>query len=136
MKAAAIALCSAILVLVTSEASFAFTTKNQMRVNPVDAAVWEVVPRRATSGEEIWCAAADFVNRGLRRPWNTEIFVFRGRGPSVTTGRVTAVQFTIDPDAAGIEPTEPGLLLNAFRVGDHMSADRARVLCQLGPRIF
>lgn len=135
MNTPATMVLSVVLILATSQACFAFSTKNQMRVNAVDSVVWEVVPRRASSAQEYWCAASDYVNRGLGLSWNTQIFVARGLGVSETTGRRSSVQFTVDPSAAGIEPTS-SFILNSFRVGDHMSANRALSFCRLEPRFF
>lgn len=106
----------------------AFTSRLGARVNPVNAAVFEVVPRGG-SGQEIWCGAADYAQRELRAPWQARIYVSRGRGQSETTGRRTAVQFTLDPGAAGITPGPSSLSLNTFAVGDSMSVRQAFDFC-------
>ncbi len=60
----------------------------------------------------------------------------RGRGPSETTGRKTAVQFTLDPAAAGITATSPNVLLNALKTGDNMSVQSANLYCAQNPVRF
>ena len=108
----------------------AFTSKRGARVNPVNDIVFEVVPRNSGSGEVIWCAAADYAQRELRAPWQARIYVVRGRGPSVTTGRRTAVQFTLDPTAAGVTPITPSLSLNSLQAGDNMTVQNGHTYCQ------
>ncbi|HBS51108.1 MAG TPA: hypothetical protein DEA05_13975 [Rhodobacteraceae bacterium] len=114
-------------------AAAAFTAFNRLNVNPVDAATFEVVGKGATNGAEYWCAAGDFADRTLRAGWTDRIYIARGRGPSETTGRRSAVQFTLSPEAAGIVPAEPSLRLNALEVGDNMSVQAAKGYCQVLP---
>ncbi len=65
----------------------------------------------------------------LKAPMSTEIYVVRGGGPSVTTNRQFAVQFTIDPAAADVTPSESGGNLNKLVVGEQMSVSRGRTFC-------
>jgi len=107
----------------------AFNGKLGTRVNPVNDAVFEVITRGSGGGHEYWCGAADYARRVLKAGWKTPIYIARGRGPSVTTGRKSSVQFTLDPQAAGITPIKPQLSLNALKVGDNMSVQQANTFC-------
>ncbi|MEX0319289.1 MAG: hypothetical protein AB3N21_15120 [Ruegeria sp.] len=111
----------------------AFSAKNGARVNPISGSVFEVIPRTDTSSDAIWCAASDFSRRAAGAPWNQKIYVVSGRGRSVTTGRRTAVQFTLNPTAAGVTPLQGGGLRTGFPVGDSMSVQRANSLCNVIP---
>ena len=111
----------------------AFTGRRGTRVNPVDDAVFEVIARTAGSGADYWCGAGEYASRALHAAWTARIYIARGRGPSVTTGRKSAVQFTLDPAAAGITPAPPSLSLNSLRVGDSMSVQEARSHCPMQP---
>lgn len=111
----------------------AFTGRHGVGVNPVNEAVFEVIARTAGSGSDYWCGAAEYAQRALRAPWTATIFIARGRGPSVTTGRRSAVQFTLDPAAVGITPGTQSLSVNALRVGDSMSVQSAFQFCERIP---
>lgn len=111
----------------------AFTGRRGTRVNPVNGVVFEVIARTAGSGADYWCGAAEYAQRALRVPWTARIYIARGRGPSVTTGRRSAVQFTLDPGSAGVTPTPPSLSLDALRVGDSMSVQQAASHCPMQP---
>ncbi|MDK3075473.1 hypothetical protein QO034_20570 [Sedimentitalea sp. JM2-8] len=124
------AIALAILLVGAPGAGDAFTSRSGARVNPVNQAVFEVVPRSSGNGPIIWCAAADYAQRALKAPWQARVYVARGRGVSVTTGRRSAVQFTLDPAAAGIVPNGTSLSLNSFAVGDSMSVQQAFGYCQ------
>ncbi|MFD3189427.1 hypothetical protein ACFMPD_04025 [Sedimentitalea sp. HM32M-2] len=118
------------LVAALPQAGAAFTSRGGTKVNPVNAAIFEVVPKTGGSGGVFWCGAADFAQRQMKAPWQARIFVARGRGPSVTTGKRSAVQFTLDPAAAGIQPAESSLSVNEFAVGESMSVQQAFYYCQ------
>ncbi|MDU9003506.1 hypothetical protein [Sedimentitalea todarodis] len=111
----------------------AFTSKLGARVNQVNSAVFEVVPRSSGNGQVFWCSAADYAQRALRASWRARIYIARGRAPSVTTGRRSSVQFTLDPKAAGITPAPPSLSLNALNVGESMTVQEAYGYCQRSP---
>ena len=128
------ALVAAVMVAAVPAADAAgFRAPFNYRVNPVNANVFEVIPRSSGSGPTIWCAAADYARRALGAAWTTQVYVARGRGPSVTTNRRSAVHFTITPQAAGVTPSGPSLSLNSFRVGDHMSVQAANLQCDQNP---
>lgn len=124
--AAAIALCAADVV-------DAFSGRRGTRVNPVDNVVFEVIARSAGSADDYWCGAGDFAQRALGAAWAAPIYIVRGRGQSVTTGRRSAVQFTLDPQAAGITPRDNAFWLNAMEVGDNMSVQTAQTHCLRQP---
>jgi hypothetical protein len=102
------------------------------QVHQVNAAVYEAVSEGLLGGAAFWCVAGKFVEIELKAHAGTEIYVARGGGPSVTTDRKSAAQFTIDPKAAGITPAGPSDDLNTLVVGDHMTAGAARILCSTG----
>ncbi len=116
-------------VMLAAPAADAFTSRNGARVNPVDGAVFEVVPRGASNPPDIWCAASEYARMQLGAGWTAELYIARGRGPSVTTNRRTAVQFTLDPKAAGITPASGQINLNTLKAGQHMSVQLANTQC-------
>ncbi|MEX0287376.1 MAG: hypothetical protein AB3N23_22440 [Paracoccaceae bacterium] len=130
-RRAVIGLAIGILALTGPVAADEFRGKRGTRVNPVNAAVFEVVARSSTRGPDFWCGAADYARRALGRGWTDRIYVARSMGPSVTTNRRSAVHFTLDPGAAGISPAKPSLSINAFRVGDSMSIQQANTHCNI-----
>lgn len=132
---AAVALL-ALLPLLVPDAALAFSGKRSTRIAPVNKAVFEVVARGSGTGYDYWCGASDYARRALGAEWSATIYIARGRGTSVTTGRRSAVQFTLDPDAAGITPVPPSLSLNALKVGDNMSVQQANTYCNMGPLRF
>ena len=123
---------------VTSSAASAqeFRGRLSTRVNPVNAAVFEVVARSSSRGSDFWCGAADYARRALGRGWSERVYVARSMGPSVTTNRRSAVHFTLDPGAAGITPGKSSLSINTFKVGDSMSIQQANTYCTVPPTRF
>lgn len=126
---------AAMLATALPQSAAAFSGLRNTTVNPVDSARFEVMAPTAGSGPVYWCGAGDYAVKVLGADWTARIYVSRGRGPSDTTNRKTAVQFTMDPQAAQIEPIEPFIFLNAFRVGDNMSVSEAMNHC-FKPRIL
>jgi hypothetical protein len=130
-------LIAALLVTMMPVAADAFRGMRGARVNPVDQNVFEVVPRGSqTSGRDFWCGAGEYAYRELRAAWSDRIFIVQGRSQSVTTERRSAVQFTMNPEAAGIVPIQPALSLNAMKVGDNMSVTSAFNYCNQPPVRF
>lgn len=119
----------------------AVSTARNTRTLPANGGVFEVTARSAAGAEVYWCGASDYARRVLGADWSAEIYVVRGRGPSVTTGRKTAVQFSLDPVPAGpgdsgalaVLDDMPFKLLNRIRPGDHMSVELARIYCDRDP---
>lgn len=119
----------ALLPGLVPDAASAFSGPRGTRVAPVNDAVFEVVARGAGNGSDYWCGAAEYARRQLGAGWSARIYVARGRGQSVTTGRRSAVQFTLDPTAAGITPAAPSLSINSMPVGDNMTVQDGNRLC-------
>jgi len=98
-------------------------------VNPVNDVVYEVVSEGAHGGAAFWCAAADFAQVHLKASPNAEIYVVTLAGPSMTTKRKSAAQFTLDPVAAGITPGPLPDDLNELAIGGHMKIGVAHGFC-------
>lgn len=126
----------ALMPLLMADAALAFSGKRGTRVAPVNKAVFEVVARGSGSGPEYWCGASDYARRVLGAGWSDTIYIARGRAQSVTTNRRSAVQFTLDPAAAGIPPTAPSISLNSLKVGDNMSVQQGNTYCNMPPDRF
>ncbi len=130
---------AALLVVLSGalpETAAAFTGRRGTRVEPVNKVVFEVVPKGSGTGSDYWCGAADYARQALGAGWTDTIYIARGRGQSVTTGRRSAVQYTLNASAAGITPIPPSLSLNSLKVGDHMSVQQANSYCNIGPLRF
>lgn len=110
--------------------SFAFTAKNRLTVAPVNEAVFEVVGRPGSGAREYWCAAGEYA-RSLGVRTNTRVYIESGRQQSVSQRGKTAVRFTIAPDAAGVTPISPQLVLNVDTPGDNLSVASAVEYCNL-----
>lgn len=111
----------------------AFNGRRDTRAFAIDDNAFEVIARTAGSADDYWCGASDYARRVLNAPWTAQIYVLRGRGPSVTTGRRTAVQFTLDADAVPPRAQGPFLVLNLMKPGYHMSVQLAAVACAPPP---
>lgn len=98
-------------------------------VNQVNDVVYEAVSEGAHGGAAFWCAASDFALVHLKAKGNAEIYVVTLPGPSVTTDRKSAAQFTLDPAAAGIKPAELPNDLNELAIGGHMKVGVAHNFC-------
>lgn len=120
--------------LVAPLAAEAFTTPNGVRVNPVDDRVFEVIPKSSGTFDEFWCGAAEYARRVKGADWQDLIYVVQGRSQSVTTGRKSAVQFTLSPDL--VQETTPlamGWLSLGIKPGHKMSVQEARGYCDRSP---
>lgn len=126
--ATAATVLAASLILALPDVSAANASLHSTRVNPVSDGVFEVIARSG-SGYLFWCGAADHVQRVLRRPWNTSLYIYRGLGPSETTGRRSAVQFTLAPNLAAAAPAGGYGSVNSLQAGDTMSVLRAHEYC-------
>jgi len=115
--------------------AFAFTPRIGTRVAQVTESIFEVVPNGVGSGggSAFWCGASDYARLTLGAGWKTKIYIARGLGPSVTTGRRSAVQFTLDPAAAGISSTSAFLNRNSLKTGESMTVQRGHHLCEQNP---
>ncbi len=120
------------LLLVSVTPAEAFRSFNGAQVNPIDDIVFEVIPKNSPRTGDIWCAASEYARRVLGAGWRTRVYVVQGQGTSVTTGRRTAIQFTIYPDKAGVVPLEGGVR-SGFRPGDSMTISNANGNCRRDP---
>ncbi|MBE1282602.1 MAG: hypothetical protein GJ676_04750 [Rhodobacteraceae bacterium] len=111
----------------------AFTATNGSRVNPVDSIIFEVIPRARSRNGDYWCAAGQFARQRLGAGWRDRVYIARGMGQSVTTGRRSSVQFTLNPSAAGIEPLPSGGFRSGLPVGDSMTIQHAESYCEPVP---
>ncbi|KUJ80575.1 hypothetical protein AVO45_05885 [Ruegeria marisrubri] len=123
----------ALIATATSFVSMAGAAPNGFRAEAINSTDFEVIPRSRNDISGYWCAAADFARRKLGAGWTQPIYVLRGFGPSVTTGRKTAVQFTLDPGAAGLVPSDQGWIRSGLKPGDSMSVQRAQGFCEPVP---
>ncbi len=114
----------------------AFTAFNGARVNQVDNVLFEVIPSGRVRNGDYWCAAGEFARRALGAGWTDRVYIARERGQSVTTQRRTALQFTLNPDAAGITPLPTGGFKSGLPVGDSMSIQQAEGYCDPVPITF
>jgi len=119
--------------IVPSDAQ-AFTTRAGVRVNPVDASVFEVVPRGGRAN--YWCSASEYARRVLGAGWRAEVYIARGLGPSVTTGRRSAVQFTLEQSLAGGASAGGFKNHNTLKTGESMSVQRANNYCNKSTNQF
>lgn len=107
----------------------AFSGKKSTRINPVNDKVFEVIARTAGSATDYWCGAADYARRGLGVDWRATLYIARGRGPSVTTNRRSAVHFTLDPASAPQSAGNSVFQFGDLIAGDSMSVQRAHQNC-------
>ncbi|WP_424833230.1 hypothetical protein [Ruegeria sp.] len=115
----------ALSIPVTADAS-----RNGYQTEAINSTDFEVIPRARRDVDGYWCAAADFARRTLGAGWQQRIYVLRGYGPSVTTGRRTAVQFSLKMPAN----TPPQSSVSAgFKPGDSMSVQGANGRCNVIP---
>lgn len=127
---------SATVLAALPDPADAFRSRYGSRVNQVNEHVFEVVPRSSGSGGEFWCAAGDYAQSQLRASWQDRVYIARGRGPSETTNRRSAVQFTLNPAAAGTAQTGGSFSLGSLEEGDNMSVQQAYSHCAEPPRRF
>ena len=119
------------------EVALAFTSRKGARVNPVSTEVFEVVPTAGGTGMDYWCGAGDYAMRALDAPLTDMVYVYRGLGPSETSHRRSAVQFTLN--AVLLEQEEAGqgaAALNRLRTGDAMRIRSALGYCHQLPEGF
>jgi len=121
-----IAAVSALVAL--PQVTHGFQGKRGTTVNAVNDSVFEVVARTAGSAQEYWCGAADYARGELGAPWSAKITLVRGRGPSETTGRRSAVQYAL-ADAAGNVQERPILQFGQLVPGQTMTVTNAYRFC-------
>jgi len=119
------------LCLVLPIPAGAFNGRRDTRAFAIDDTTFEVIARTAGSADDYWCGASDYARRVLNAPWTAQIYVLRKRGPSVTTGRRTAVQFTLD--AVPPQSQDQAQILNLMKPGNHLSLQLAAMYCAPPP---
>ncbi|WP_170475971.1 hypothetical protein [Ruegeria arenilitoris] len=123
----AYSIAAAIALTVPTAASSA---PNGYRTEPMNSTDFEVIPRARQDVDGYWCAAADFARRKLGAGWQQRIYVLRGYGPSLTTGRRTAVQFSLKMPT---NVPQQNSSFQAFAVGESMSVQGANGRCRAIP---
>ncbi|MGV6805131.1 MAG: hypothetical protein ACWA49_13075 [Ruegeria sp.] len=124
--------CAALAAVTLCAPIVAVAAPNGYRTEPINSTDFEVIPRARQDLDGYWCAAADFARRKLGAGWQQRIYVLRGYGPSVTTGRRTAVQFSIKPPAGGV-PQQNSFVTSGFQPGYSMSVQGANARCNVRP---
>lgn len=105
----------------------AINLRDGVRAEPLDNRSFEVIASTAGTAYQYWCGAATYARRVHDADWNDRIWIKRGRGPSETTGRKTAVQFSLDPVPGGEDRTF--VLINRFKPGYSMTVTLADSYC-------
>ncbi|WP_299944461.1 hypothetical protein [uncultured Ruegeria sp.] len=124
MKQPLSAVLSVLLMLGSASATSA--APNGYQTEAISSTEFEVIPRARKDVDGYWCAAADFARRSLGAGWQQRIYVLRGYGPSVTTGRRTAVQFTLKAPA---NTDQQSSISVGFKAGESMSVQGANGRC-------
>ena len=100
--------------------ALAFQSQNGFTVRQIDNQQFEVRSRGGLGNSDAWCAAGDFVIRGLRLPRNTQ--VFRISEPPRRSGQ--GIVFSISSQGAA---SSTGLVGSG---GASVSASHGQSLCQ------
>ncbi len=103
----------------------AFLASNDLKVEPAEGGAFHVPYRGLSGASDFWCAAGDYVVRGLGLPPDTRIF--RTSSPPRRAGQ--GITFSLSPENA--RPT--GLV--HFGPGKGMTAAHARQFCETN-RLF
>lgn len=77
--------------------SAAFSARNGVRVNPVNADVFEVIARPNGRKSDFWCGAGSYASRQLGAPDNALVYTVGGAGRGVTMNSPDAAQFSLKP---------------------------------------
>ncbi|WP_052265137.1 hypothetical protein [Ruegeria sp. ANG-R] len=118
--------CVFMLLVMTGSPDILDAAPNGYQTEAMSGTEFEVIPRARQDIDGYWCAAADYARRTLGAGWHQRIYVLRGYGPSVTTGRRTAVQFTLKAPANADQQSS---ISAGFRPGDSMSVQGANGRC-------
>ena len=94
---------------------------------------FEVIPKSSGSYSDFWCGASEYSRRVKGASWTDRIYVVQGRSTSVTTGRRSAVQYTLSPVEVGVAPPPQGWLALGIKPGDSMSVQQAHSYCMQVP---
>jgi len=77
--------------------SAAFTARNGVRVNPVNADVFEVIARPNGRKSDFWCGAGSYASGALGAPDTALVYTVGGAGQGVTMKSPDAAQFSLKP---------------------------------------
>lgn len=116
----------------------AFRAINTLDVVPIDRNRFEVIGRPRAIKNDYWCAAGDYLRRQLQLPWSTKIYVVTGIQRSEVTGARSAVQFTLAPEAIGLEPYSSSWVSDVLKPGYARDVTAAFHHCdrRLFPAVF
>jgi hypothetical protein len=98
----------------------AWQSQNNFTVRQLDQNRFEVLSRGGLSNSDAWCAAGDFVIRGLRLPRNTQIW--RISEPPRRSGQ--SIVFSLSSEGA---TSRTGL--SSFGGGSSVSANHGQNIC-------
>ncbi|MGB8624465.1 MAG: hypothetical protein WCD16_16775 [Paracoccaceae bacterium] len=107
--------------------SFYFA-ENQQKVlpDPSDPAAFEVFPYAGAGPRDYWCAAGEYVMRGLHRDPGTRVYLLAPLGESVRAPGRQSIRFTVAPDAELLRRAENlpegGYGLSLTRIGENWRA--------------
>ncbi|MBV1896572.1 MAG: hypothetical protein KUG70_08950 [Rhodobacteraceae bacterium] len=119
----------ALSIAAVPQTGHAFAAANGLTVEPVNSAVFEVNDSKGARAPAYWCAAANYAMRELKAGWKDKLYVARTMGHSAVSDRGNAVQFTVDPAAAGVTAAGSGSSMESFVVGDNMTLQQANTYC-------
>ena len=110
-----------------------FVSRGGVRVNAVNADVFEVGVRPNAIEAEFWCGAGDYASRQLGAPNNARVYVVSGTGAGTVTSNPETAQFSLKPPqavqgAAGAR----AWLVAAARQGPHAAHALARAVGAAG----
>ena len=115
-----------ILALLAATPAAAFQSQNNMHVTPDGPSGFEVSYRGGRAGvSDFWCAAGDYVVRGLNRPGDTKIY----RTTSVPRRAGEDMRFSLSPEGA-----KPTGILTLIGQTNNVTAARARFMCEIRRR--
>lgn len=124
----------ATLVLVACDAtgSADHTARYGVRVNAVNAEVFEVIARPNGRWSDFWCGAGSYAHAELGAPDNAVIYTVGGAGRGVTMNSPDAAQFALKPldQVSGATGREGGW---GPQVGQTNTVGRARHSCAPPP---
>ncbi|MEP2533393.1 hypothetical protein [Shimia sp.] len=113
--------------------SSGFRTFTGVRVNPINEAVFEVIPIPASVEEQFWCGAGEYARRVLGAPQNAQVYVVSGVGPGLTMQTKSAAQFSLSPQASGASGVQGTW---GPRLGDNKFVGDASRKCNRDPNRF
>ncbi len=74
-----------------------FVSRGGIRVDPVNADVFEVGVRPGAVEANFWCGAGDYARRQLGAPDSARVYVVGGSGPGTVSDNPETAQFSLKP---------------------------------------